>query len=126
MDLQAEIEEAKRTGSFHRTPRKPPEGAFAAPVTDTANFPDFRVSDVVVINPTATAQPGDFVYIEVRQGRRGKRMIRQYAEPTLGEVAFVPLNRTCATYRAGAGVKIIGKIVELSRAFGEGGLLLAA
>ena len=119
MAFHREVGDKERKQAVHRSIRRHPEGCFAVEVFDNANSPELRPGDIVVVDPNAELDAGDFVYIEIRKKTR-ERLFRQYRENG-GEIRLPPLNRNYRTFRLGAPgepqVAILGKVIELFRSF---------
>lgn len=66
------------------------EMAFQIPVWTTANTPDFRIDDAVVIDPNVTPVPGDMVLAAV--GTPREPFFAQYRQRPEGGIELRPLN----------------------------------
>jgi transcriptional regulator with XRE-family HTH domain len=91
------------------------EMAFQMPIWTTANAPDFRIDDTIVIDPDLKPVPGDMVLAAV--GTPREPFFAQYRQRTEGGIELRPLNSAWSPriIETPADGEIIGTMTEHAR-----------
>lgn len=95
------------------------ENAFALQIKDNSMEPEFRANDILIFNPTAKLNPGDFVAVKV--GNEDEIMIRKYKQLSISKsdhlFELIALNEDWANTLIDSKVscKIIAIAVYLNR-----------
>lgn len=88
--------------------------AFALKMVDESMIPDIRVNDVLVIDPTVSPNPGDYVAVEL--GGRHEVIICQYKKLSYASPEFElrTLNDNWPNIKVADGleINIIGKVIQ--------------
>jgi SOS-response transcriptional repressor LexA len=112
-------------GDFIWVDEELPDECFALKVTGSSMEPDFYEKDVIVIDPTITPCPGDFV-VATRLSKKTDELettfkkYRPRGYDTYGNEIFelIPLNIDYPTYNSGIDdLKIVGVLVEHRRSY---------
>lgn len=112
-------------GDFIWVDEELPDECFALKVTGSSMEPDFFEKDVIVIDPTITPCPGDFV-VATRLSKKTDELettfkkYRPRGYDTYGNEIFelIPLNIDYPTYNSGIDeLKIVGVLVEHRRSY---------
>lgn len=91
--------------------------AFALKMPDESMMPELRLNDVLVVEPSVTPCPGDFVVVKL--ANKLEAIVCQYRETTYTEFELVTLNdnwpniKNTKEFR----IEIIGKIIENMRLY---------
>jgi SOS-response transcriptional repressor LexA len=91
------------------------ENAFALDICGNSMEPEFKAGDRVIIDPSITPQPGDFVAAKNGEDEATFKKYRPRGIDSAGNVVFelVPLNDDYPTLRSDAQpIKIVGTMVE--------------
>ncbi len=91
------------------------ESAFALDICGNSMEPEFRAGDRVIIDPSITPQPGDFVAAKNGEEEATFKKYRPRGIDSAGNVVFelVPLNDDYPTLRSDTQpIKIVGTMVE--------------
>lgn len=96
------------------------KNAFALQIKDESMIPEFRINDVIVIDPDTSPRPGDFV-VALIEGEQ-EVIVRKYkqlsASKEVREFELIALNEDWADIRVGSNemqAQIIGCGVSLAR-----------
>lgn len=99
------------------------EHAFALMVKDESMVPEFRVGDVLIVDPGTVAKPGEYV-VALVEGNT-EVIVRKYKQLTVSknesEFELIALNSDWANLCAEKGIKvlIVGSLVSLNRSYGS-------
>ncbi|HAT8585929.1 TPA: helix-turn-helix domain-containing protein [Legionella pneumophila] len=93
--------------------------AFALKITDDSMKPEIRVNDVLVIDPSVSPAPGDFVAVKIAE--KAELIICQYKKLsyTSTEFELLTLNDNWPNIKVNDGIQvnIIGKVVQNIRSY---------
>ncbi|HAU1150834.1 TPA: helix-turn-helix domain-containing protein [Legionella pneumophila] len=95
------------------------ENAFALQIKDNSMEPEFRANDILIFNPSAKLNPGDFVAVKI--GNNDEIIIRKYKQLSISKsehlFELIALNDDWANALIDSKVsfKIIGVVVYLNR-----------
>ena len=95
------------------------ENAFALEVKDDSMTPEFRKTDVLIIDPDTTPNPGDFVIAKLDGDN--EVILRKYkqlsASRTTPEFELIALNENWASLQVNGDTKdkIVGTVISLNR-----------
>lgn len=118
-------ENAFESGDFIWVDEELPDECFALKVTGSSMEPDFCEKDVIVIDPTISPNPGDFV-VATRLSKKTDEVettfkkYRPRGYDAYGNEIFelIPLNVDYPTYNSGIEeLKVIGVLVEHRRTY---------
>ena len=95
------------------------DNAFALKISDESMMPEFRVNDVLIIEPVATPSPGNFVAVKVEE--KSEVIVCQYKKLsfTSSEFELITLNDNWPNIKVveGVNVVIIGQVVQKVRRY---------
>ncbi|KTD69999.1 phage repressor [Legionella santicrucis] len=95
------------------------KNAFALQITDESMMPEFRINDVLIVDPDTSPKPGDFV-VALIEGEQ-EVIVRKYKQLSASKEAqqfeLIALNEDWADIEIGnvQKGKIIGSIIHLNR-----------
>ncbi|KTD46363.1 helix-turn-helix domain-containing protein [Legionella quateirensis] len=96
------------------------KNAFALQIKDESMVPEFRINDVIIVDPDTLPKPGDFVValIEGEQEVIVRKYKQLYAGKEMREFELIAINEDWANIRVGSNeiqAQIIGHGVSLIR-----------
>ncbi|STX50943.1 phage repressor [Legionella busanensis] len=95
------------------------EYAFALEVQDSSMTPEFRVGDILIVDPQLLPKPGDFIVAKLNEDK--EILIRKYKQLSAvkmnPEFELIALNEDWAKISVNSDItiKIIGTVVSLNR-----------
>ena len=95
------------------------EHAFALEIKDESMMPEFRLKDVLIIDPDTSPNPGDFVV--ARLGADEEVIIRKYKQLSASKISpafeLITLNEDWASIKIEANIhcELIGNVISLNR-----------
>ncbi|KTD14375.1 LexA family protein [Legionella israelensis] len=88
--------------------------AFALKMTDESMMPEIRVNDILVIDPSTSPQPGDFVLVKLAD--KPETIVCQYKKLsyTSSEFELLTLNDNWPSIKVDDGleIEIVGKVMQ--------------
>ncbi|WP_419420733.1 helix-turn-helix domain-containing protein [Legionella sp. D16C41] len=97
------------------------EYAFALEVQDSSMIPEFRVGDILIVDPQILPKPGDFIVAQLNEDK--EILIRKYKQLSATKInpefELIALNEDWAkiSVNSDLNINIIGTVVSLNRIF---------
>ncbi|MGQ3887833.1 helix-turn-helix domain-containing protein [Legionella sp. CNM-1927-20] len=95
------------------------EYAFALEVKDVSMIPEFRIGDILIVDPQILPKPGDFIVAQLNEDK--DILIRKYKQLSAAKInpefELIALNEDWAkiSVNSDINIKIIGTVVSLNR-----------